>query len=653
MPFPEEPNPFQILDFVPSGCCVIGEGGIIRFWNQTLETWTHRASADLLGRNLFEAFPALGQPRFKDRILSVMETGAPTLFSSALNPQFFPCMRQGGRPRIQQTALNRLPISNGGVMVLITVSDVTDQFERGEKYRAARAQALEEALVRKEREEQHRLIVSLTSSAIFIGDASEKILDCNASASRIFLYPMEEMLKLTLTELFPYKHAEIIHRVLAEDFCTGDQGLELEGKRQNGTFFPAEITAKFFLSGGERRFVVYIDDITDRRRAEEALSYARKQESLGSLAGGIAHDFNNLFGGVLGNLDLARNLIPARSPLLTYLDRIGHEMLRASELSQKMLALSGKGRFTLGAIDLNRLMEELKPKLSLDITKNATLSFRLADGLPKIEGDPMQIQQVVQYLVINASEALGSSEGLIDITTGLQDLDAETLRLSFPSQQLMPGPHVTLEVADTGCGISAESLPRIFDPFYSTKFAGRGLSLAVAQGILRAHKAGFSIASTVGVGTRFKLFFPIVPSAYPAAVSALPDESAAKGAVLFVDDEPVLREAAAEMLEMAGYEVITAEDGDRAVNLYIDHAPRIALVIMDLTMPRMDGRTAFQAILAFNPQAKVILSSGYSEHDAIQQFMSDGLVGFLPKPYRLIQLEELVRKFVKPSHERG
>ena len=590
MVLPTAVGPFQILDFLPSGCCVIGAAGRIRFWNQTLEAWTHRKAGELVGASLFEAFPQLDLPRFKDRILAVLETGAPTVFSSALNPQFFPCIRPSGRPRIQQTTLNRLTLGGEGALALITVSDVTDQFERGEKYRAARALALGEARVRGESEEKYRLIVGLTSSAILIGGVQGEILDCNDSTSRIFHYSLEELVRQSLADLFPYKHAEMIHRILAEELQTGDQGLEIEGKRKNGTLFPAEITAKFFTAGGERRFVVYLHDATDRRRAEEALSYARKQESLGSLAGGIAHDFNNLFCGVLGHLDLALQHLAGSSPASTYLERIQGEILRASELSQKMLAFSGRGRFAMGQIDLNRLLEELKPQLAADLTKRATLTFRCASGLPKIEGDPMQIQQVILYLLTNASEALGDGEGIIDLSTSLQDLDPEAIRQSFPGQQLMPGPHVTLEVTDTGCGIAPENLPRIFDPFYSTKFAGRGLSLAVAQGILRGHKAGFAIASTPGTGTRFKLYFPIVPSAYPVAVADLRETLPPEAAVLFVDDEPVLRDVAREMLEQAGYRVFTAQDGLEAVACYQAHGGEIGLVILDLTMPNLDGR---------------------------------------------------------------
>lgn len=648
MPSQEIPNPFQILDFVPNGCCIIGAQGTIHHWNRVLESWTHRSAEELIGVNLFDAFPELAEPRFKDRILGALENGAPTIFSSSLNPQFFPCHRTDGRPRIQQTTLNRLPASELGTRVLITVSDVTDQFERGEKYRAARAQAMEEIKVRGENEEQYRLIIGLTSSAILMGNVHQRILDCNASAGRIFLYSKEEILRCTLPDFFPYKHAELLRRILAEDVDTGDQGLEIEGRRKNGTFFPAEITAKFFTARGERRFVAYIHDISDRRRAEEALNYARKQESLGSLAGGIAHDFNNLFCGILANLDLARNLVLPDSPISGHLERIHNEIIRASDLSGKMLAFSGKGRLTLSPIDLNRLLDELEPQLVLDLTTQATLSFRFTEGLPKIEGDPLQLQQVVQYLVSNASEALGDGEGTIDITTAIQDLSMEDIRQSFPGQVLMPGLHVTLEVADTGCGISPENLSRIFDPFYSTKFTGRGLSLAVAQGILRGHKAGVTISSTPGTGTRFKLFLPIMPNAFPVSVESMEIAPMRRGSILFVDDEPILREAASQMLSMIGYTVITAEDGLDAVSHYKAHRNEIALVIMDLTMPRLDGKAAMQAIMALNPNAMVILSSGYSEHDAIQQFQGESIAGFLPKPYRLAQLEGLVERFLKP-----
>jgi PAS domain S-box-containing protein len=512
-----------------------------------------------------------------------------------------------------------------------------------------RTQELQEARTRQESLEQHRLIIGLTSSAILIGNARERILECNASASRLFQYSMKELVHLTLPDLFPAEHTELVRRIFAPDASTGDQGHAIEGKRKDGTSFPAEIIAKFFTTQGERRFVAFILDITDRRRAEEVLNYARRQESLGALAGGIAHDFNNLFSGILGNLDLSQDYILPGSPLATHLERIHGEVLRASELSQKMLIFSGKAQFAMGQIDLNRLLEELKPQLVSELAKHASIEFHFAKDLPRVEGDPVQIQQVLRYLVTNASESLGENEGLITVTAAVQDLASDSIQHSFPGQQLVPGPHVMLEVADTGCGIRPEDMPRIFDPFYSTKFAGRGLSLAVAQGMLRAHKAGYAITSAVNVGTQFKLFFAIVPGEHRAPVAAAPTLPLPRGTILFVDDEPVLRETVAEMLEMSGYDVITAQDGYEAVARYKEHRQEIALVILDLTMPRMDGKAAQKEILALNPAAKIVLSSGYSEQDVIQQFRGEALAGFLPKPYRMIQLEELVGRFVRPK----
>jgi CheY-like chemotaxis protein len=235
------------------------------------------------------------------------------------------------------------------------------------------------------------------------------------------------------------------------------------------------------------------------------------------------------------------------------------------------------------------------------------------------------------------------------VSTGLEELGEEALQAAFGGQFLPPGLHVTLEVSDTGCGIPAENLSRIFDPFFSTKFAGRGLSLAVAQGVLRGHGAGCSVRSTVGEGSRFKLFFPAAGEAPSGGKAPAGERAPSAGVILLVDDELVLRESLAEILEEAGYTVATAQDGAEAVEYYAAHPGEIALVVMDLTMPRMDGREAFQAIRRLDPAARVVLCSGFSEHDAIRQFQGEGLAGFLSKPFRGAQLRELVGRFVQPK----
>lgn len=652
MTCPTPPSPFRILDFVPSGCCIIGEAGEILFWNQTLEAWTQCAASTMLGRNLFEQFPLLAQPRFRDRILGVLETGAPTVFSPALNPQFFPCIRSGGRPRVQQTVLNRLPPGEQGRLLLITVSDITDQFERGEKYRSARAQVVEEARVRGESEERLRRVLENMPVAVYALDANRRLVFWNREAERLSGYTAKEALEPGFFKaLFPdpaWRKA-VLQRLAREG--SGFRNWECEFKRKDGpirTIALSSIARTLPIPGWPGGWGVGMD-ITERTRAEEALRYAQKQESLGALAGGIAHDFNNIFAGVLGNLELVLDRLGETHGATPPLRRIRSEILRASELSRKMLAFSGQGSFTLDRIDLNRLLEDSEPQLARGLSPKAVLRCRFTEGLPPIAGDPVQIRQVLHYLVTNAAEALGSGAGSIELVTGIEALEAETIQRLFPGQALLPGLYGTIEVADTGCGISPENLPRIFDPFFSTKFAGRGLSLAVTQGILRGHKAGCAISSTLGRGTHFKLVFP---SADPAPAEPSADRSVpglSEGTILLADDEPVLREAVAEMLENAGYAVTPVQDGLEALEYFKAHRDEIGLVLMDLTMPRMDGKTAFLAIREIDPGAQVLLFSGFSEHDAALQFQGPGPAGFLLKPFRRAQLEEMVGRFVKPK----
>lgn len=639
---------FQILDFVSNGCCVIDRDCRILFWNKSLQLWTGQSLEDLKEKDLFEAFPNLAQPRFQSRIRSVLETGAPTFFSSALHPEFFPSPKARSRAMIQQTALTRLPVGQEGPRVLITVSDVTDQHERGEKYRAARAQALEESRIRGEQEAQFRLVIGLSSAAILICDAEGHVQSCNPASQRIFNTSEKELIGLELPKLFLPSHRSLLQDLLRQGMPTGEAGYELDGLRSGGTHFPAEVTIRFLEAGGERQCVAYIYDQTNRKRAEEALRYAQKQESLGALAGGIAHDFNNLFGGVLGILDLVESKLPAEDPVGPSLDRIRSEILRATDLSKKMLAFSGKGRFSLSTLSLNQLIEESWAELSQSVPRQIRLRSRLGEGLPNVEVDPFQIRLLVKYLVENSVEAI-SGEGTIDIFTGVQDLDQETIRHACPGQPLLPGKHVTLEVVDSGCGISAENLPRIFDPFFTTKFAGRGLSLAVGQGILRGHRAGFALSSAVGIGTRFKAFFPAAQVQRETSPRQALSSQAREGRILVVDDESVLRETVRELLEAMGHQVDAVADGLEAVEAYQRHPGEYALVIMDLTMPRMDGLEAFHRIRHLDAGAHIILSSGFSEHDAILRFQDMGISGFLPKPYRLAQLENAIAPFVKPQ----
>ena len=388
----------------------------------------------------------------------------------------------------------------------------------------------------------------------------------------------------------------------------------------------------------------------ERRRSEDArlvlerqMQHAQKLESLGVLAGGIAHDFNNLLTAMLGHMNVAQMKLAPESPALPHLESLERIIHRAADLTRQMLAYSGKGRFVVRSYDLNQVVQEVTHLLEVSIQKKIALRFDLAPDLPHVEADAAQIQQVIMNLVTNAADAIGDRDGTIRLSTSTLELDRAYLDQVFQGQDLAPGTYVTLEVSDTGCGMAPEVMERIFEPFFTTKVAGRGLGLSATMGILKGHRAGMRIYSEPGRGTTFKLLFPTtavrrVEEAVQVAAPAL----ARKATVLLVDDEEMIREAAAAVLESLGLTVVTAADGLEAVEAVKRPDLKVDVVLMDLTMPHMDGREAFQAIRRLQPDLPVILSSGYNEQESIQEFMGRNLAAFLQKPYTLKSLERTV-----------
>jgi PAS domain S-box-containing protein len=382
------------------------------------------------------------------------------------------------------------------------------------------------------------------------------------------------------------------------------------------------------------------ENITEQRAMEQILRQSQKLESLGILAGGIAHDFNNLLTAILGNLELAALHAADGDPVHPYLKNAKATSLRAAELTRQMLAYSGKGVFTVLPLDLSAIAEDMASLLKVSIPKRVNLRFQFAKGLPTIQADPAQIQQVVMNLVTNASEAIGDAEGEILMTTGSVELShAETLDL-HPGSPIPPGRYVTLSVKDTGCGIPDEVMARIFDPFFTTKFSGRGLGLSAMLGILRAHHAGIGIQSRPGAGSEFRIYFPegAMPGPDEPALphSSLPVEG--QGTILLVDDEAEVRQSAGALLRQAGFQVLEALDGVEACEIYRQEHPGIQAVLMDLTMPRMDGRTAATEILAFDPGARIILTSGFPADADGPSTGDHRLAGFLQKPYDMARL---------------
>ncbi len=386
----------------------------------------------------------------------------------------------------------------------------------------------------------------------------------------------------------------------------------------------------------------------ERRLLERKLQESQKLESLGVLAGGIAHDFNNLLTGVLGNASLARMDLPAESPVQPYLSQIEVSATRAADLCKQMLAYSGKGQFVVKNLDLNALIVDTTRLLEVSISKRAVLKFHLADGLPVVLGDATQLRQVIMNLVINASEAVGDKSGFISITSGMTRADRAYLAGSFFAPDLPEGDYVFLEVADNGGGMSQEILAKIFDPFFTTKFTGRGLGLAAVLGIVRGHKGALKVFSEESWGTTFKILLPCAEGVPEAMIEQTTGSAGwrGEGQVLVVDDEETVRVTTARMIEACGFTTRLAPDGREGVEEFRAANGDFALVVLDLTMPHMDGEEAFRAIRDLKPDARVLLMSGFNEQEAITRFAGKGLAGFLQKPFAFPALREKLQEIM-------
>lgn len=409
-----------------------------------------------------------------------------------------------------------------------------------------------------------------------------------------------------------------------------------------------ELNAKVDHTDSGARVHLFYRDITARRQAaadqkalERKLLETQKLESLGVLAGGIAHDFNNLLTGILGNASLAANVLGSHSPVHSYLDQVEKASLRAAELCKQMLAYSGKGRFVVSPVDLNTLVNETTNLLRLSISKRAAIHYRLAPGLPAVNADATQLRQVIMNLVINASEALGNSDGEISVATGSKRMTAAELTEAHATADAAPGEYVWCDIADTGCGMKPEVVARIFDPFFTTKFTGRGLGLAAVLGIVRSHRGALQVSSKPGEGTVFRV---LLPSANRPARDLSPPPSTVtgwrgSGTVLLVDDEETVRITTGRMLEGIGFTVIAAGDGREAVEKFASH-PEVRFVLLDLSMPRLDGMEAFREMRKVRGDARVLLMSGFTKIEVMKRHRLDGIAGFIQKPFTMRQLAE-------------
>lgn len=403
-------------------------------------------------------------------------------------------------------------------------------------------------------------------------------------------------------------------------------------------------------------------DITDEKRLEEErlnlerqFLHAQKLESLGIMAGGIAHDFNNLLTVIIGNLELSGMQLDNTSQAALRIEQAKLASLRAADLTRHMLAYSGRGVFELKQLDLNQLVKENCDLFRTTVPKTITMTTETTITLPLVLGDSGQLQQVIMNLITNAAEAIGGEPGSIVIATGIQECGQKVFQHSRREMKPPPGRYAYIDVTDSGCGMDEETQQRIFEPFYTTKFTGRGLGMSSVMGIIKSHNGAILLYSEPGLGSTFKVLLPIYTGQH-AVIPSCPAERVfpkqhrdTAGTVLVVDDEEFVMEVCTEYLKQMGLNTLGAADGREAVDIFSRHMDDISLVILDLTMPNMDGVAALHELRMLKPDIKVIISSGHATQTAAENFIDDKPDGFIQKPFQMQELREKIAAVINGS----
>jgi PAS domain S-box-containing protein len=495
------------------------------------------------------------------------------------------------------------------------------------------------------RSDQMELAFAQAPIGVALVSREGRIVAANPALCKLFGYTAEELHGMTIADVtHPDDLAtdlELFHRVLANELDS--YRLEKRYLTSSGEVVNAHLTVGAVRDDAGRpvQLIAQVEDVTEQKRVEAQLRDTQRLESLGLLAGGIAHDFNNLLVGVLGNASLALAELPGDADVRRRLESIELAAERASALTRQLLAYSGRGRFTVEAIDLSRETAELRELLHAAVPGQVDVRLDLGRGLPPVEGDVNQIRQVVMNLITNAAEAI-EGEGVVAVRTGLVDADAALLARYRFADGLAAGPYVALTVRDDGCGMDEATLARIFDPFFTTKFTGRGLGLAAVLGIVRGHGGALRVVSRPGEGSTFEVLLP----AGRAAPKPHAGTDGAGTAVLVVDDEEVVREVAAAVLAERGRPVLTAASGTEAQQVLVERGPEVGLVLLDLTMPGPTPEETVERIRELHPGIAILLTSGYTESAVGERLGELGVAGFLQKPWSTGELADLVDRIL-------
>ena len=616
-----------LVAHAPVAIIVLDECRNVRIWNPAAERMLGWTAAEVLGK----APPAV--PRGREEEFQVV----------------YDLLRQGGGISGMETQRQRKdgsllevslsaaavrvgagPGEPGGEFLVISVlTDITGR-KRAEAEMLRLTTAVEQA-----------------AESVMVADTDGFIRYVNPAFCAMSGYSREEAVGQRTKLLRSGRHdrrfyAELWNRILSGQIWRG----EFENRRKDGSLVPMEtcITPVRGPRGGITSFICIAQDVSQRRSLERQFLQAQKFEAIGQLAGGIAHDFNNVLAAIVGMAELGQLEAPEGTRIAERLQKICHHAGRAVALTRQLLAFSRRQQLERRHINLNLSINEVTSLISESLGKDVEVRTELSGDLPSILADPSQIEQVLMNLSVNARDAMPRG-GVLTFSTGTARLDEEACR-TRPG--ISPGEFVHLSVSDTGMGMDAVTQSRIFEPFFTTKPLGKGtgLGLATAYGVVKQHGGFIEVNSTPGAGTTFHLFFPAAVASEPAA-SNPPDTDPVRGGnetILLAEDHDGLRELVRESLQTLGYRVLTASDGQEALDLYHRHPGKIDLLVLDVVMPRLRGPDVYQQIRCLDPPIPVLFCTGYNPDSAHVEALSSHPV--LQKPYPALELARAVRRLL-------
>jgi len=504
-------------------------------------------------------------------------------------------------------------------------------------------------------EEKYRILFEQSADAILILDDGT-FRNCNDAAVKMLRFDRkEQLLGARPSDLSPLVQSDgrnsyqKANEMVAIALEKGSHRFEWDHRRADGEVFPAEILLTTIPVGEKHILHGVMRDITGRKLAEEQLRQSQKMEAIGQLAGGVAHDFNNLLTCVMGNAQLLEMRLPEGSENALLVSDIIDASNRAADLTGHLLSFSRKGRQQSINVDVHEVVAEVVRLLSHSIDRRIEIAQGLEAAQSIVRGDPTQLQNAILNLGVNARDAMPNGGKLTFATRNVTLDDRSVVATSY---EIGPGTFLEIDVADTGVGMDAALQKRIFEPFFTTKRQGEGtgLGLAGVYGCVQSHGGVVQVYSEVSKGSTFKILLPLSHDSVASPTPPPPSQPVrGHGRILVVDDDDIIRNFASKALRELGYQVDICEDGAGGVKFFAAHHGEIDLVILDLIMPKLGGEDAFARMREIDPDAHILIFSGFSQHKTTTSLLAAGAKGFLNKPFDVSELSQYVARHIRTA----